>query len=128
MKGRVVIGICIAVAVIVVVSAGAFFVAGRIRDAVQGNCNQRVISEYEALRDSISTEIGEPTIQQYDCEDGGYPVLDFTITGQPVRILDILQCSASQQNQTSTTYRCTSPRIGYLEVKAANRASYNFGF
>ena len=57
MKRPLVIGFSIAAAVIVVVSAGSFFVAGQIRDALQGHCRQSVISHYEALRDSIATEI-----------------------------------------------------------------------
>ena len=62
-----------------------------------------MISQYEGVRDSLSAEITEPVIQQYDCEDGGYPVLDFVISGQPARVLEGLECANPEANGASTT-------------------------
>lgn len=62
-------------------------------DGLQGNCNQHVISQYEAVRDSISSEISDEVIRRYDCEDGGCPALEFHFIGDRRAVLGILQCS-----------------------------------
>jgi len=62
---RIALGIGLALAIIVLVSAGVYVLAVKINDGLQGNCNQHVISQYEAVRDSISSEISEAVIQRY---------------------------------------------------------------
>jgi hypothetical protein len=127
MMRRIVLGIVLAVAVIVLVSAGVYVVSAKLDDALRGHCTRQVISQYQAVRDSLSADITESVIQQYDCEDGGYPVLEFVISGQPGRVLETLECTNPEANGASTTYVCRSPRLGYLELKNGGRASYSFG-
>ncbi len=127
MTRRIAVGIGLALAIIVLVSAGVYVVSVKLDDALRGHCARQVISQYEAVRDSVSAEISEAAIQQYDCEDGGYPVLDFVISGQPARVLEALECANPKANGASTTYVCRSPRIGYLEMKDGGRGSFTFG-
>ena len=85
MKRMMAIGIGLALAIILLVSAGVYVLAVKINDGLQGNCNHHVISQYEAVRDSISSEISEAVVQRYHCEDGGYPVLEFPVHWRSAR-------------------------------------------
>ena len=42
---------------------------------------------------SVSAEISQAAIQQYDCEVGGDPVLDLVISGNPARVFEALECA-----------------------------------
>jgi hypothetical protein len=127
MTRRIALGIGLALAIIVLISAGVYVASVKLDDALRGHCTRQVISQYEAVRDSLSADITESVIQQYDCEDGGYPVLDFVISGQPARVLETLECANPVDSAGWTTYVCRTPRLGYLELKDEGRASYNFG-
>jgi hypothetical protein len=127
MTRRIALGIGLALAIIVLISAGVYVASVKLDDALRGHCTRQVISQYEAVRDSLSADITESVIQQYDCEDGGYPVLDFVISGQPARVLETLECANPVDSAGWTTYVCRTPRLGYLELKDGGRASYNFG-
>jgi hypothetical protein len=126
MKRMMAIGIGLALAIIVLVSAGVCVLTGKINDGLQRNCNHDVISQYEAVRDSISSELSEAVIQRYDCEDGGYPVLEFQFIGDRQAVLGILQCSVDEMWPTDVVYRCGAPRVGFLDVKDDGGAAYNF--
>ena len=125
---RIALGIGLALAIIVLVSAGVYVLAVKINDGLQGNCNHHVISQYEAVRDSISSEISEAVIQRYDCEDGGYPVLEFHFIGDRQEVLGPLQCSVYETWPTDVVYRCGAPKAGFLEVKDDGGAAYNFDY
>lgn len=127
MMRRIALGIGLALAIIVLVSAGVYVLSVKLDDVVRGHCTRQLISQYEAVRDSVSAEISQAAIQEYDCEDGGYPVLDFVISGQPARVLETLECANPVDSAGWTTYVCRTPRLGYLELKDEGRASYNFG-
>ena len=127
MKRMMAIGIGLALAIILLVSAGVYVLAVKINDGLQGNCNHHVISQYEAVRDSISSEISEAVVQRYHCEDGGYPVLEFQFIGDRQEVLGTLQCSVNETWPTDVVYRCGAPRVGFLDVKDEGGAAYNFG-
>jgi hypothetical protein len=127
MKRAIAIGIGLALAIVVLVSAGVCVLTGKINDGLQRNCNHDVISQYEAVRDSIASEISEAVIQRYDCEDGGYSVLEFHFVGDRQAVLGILQCSVDETWPTDVVYGCGAPKAGFLEVKDDGGTAYNFG-
>jgi hypothetical protein len=126
MMRRIALGIGLALANIVQISAGVYVAAVKLDDAVRGHCTRQLISQYEVVRDSVSAEISQAAIQQYDCEDGGYPFLEFVVSGQPARVLETLDCANPLDSAGWTAYVCRAPRPGYLELKDDGRASYGF--
>lgn len=131
MKQRIVKPLLVALALIVGVVVGVTASVAVVRqfgaDLVAGNCNSRIVDEYVEVRDSVMSEISDPNIARHDCEDGGYPVLEFKLRGTASEVLDTLQCASVERWTDSVVYRCRSPRIGYLDVKNDGSATYNFG-
>lgn len=65
-------------------------------------------------RDSIMSEISDPSIARYDCEDGGYPVLEFKLRGDVSRVLDTLQCTAARDGPIPLSMYAVLPGLDTL--------------